>query len=72
MVKPMETSKFLQMIEGRIAAGIYIMLGRRLNFFILGLIVSEDGKEMTVHFKVEDHTEAFRWNFNVEELNNEN
>ena len=67
----METSKFVQIIEKRIAAGIYTMLGHHLNFFIRGVIVSMDGREMTVQFTIEDHSELCRWCFNVEELQNE-
>ena len=67
----METSKFVQITEGRIEAGIYTTLGHHLNFFIQGIIVSEDGRELTVQFTVEGHSELYRWCFNVEELQNE-
>ena len=68
----MNTSEVIAKAESRLGDGLLAMLGKRLQISIRTAEVSNDGRQITLRFLVEEHGETqFVWNFNVGELFNE-
>lgn len=64
------TSKLIAIVEHLLSNGVFVMTGKAQKTLIKSMSLSDDNKELTVEFQIEECSSGrnFIWHFNVESL----